>query len=114
MLDGRQQTGLIAMATDTSKGVSGLPSYRNAQLRLRARMWGADDLDAFSSHAGRDLTPPFSVVRTLCLLAAAQAGVDAIDAVSTKPRDEEQSVTEVAQARRDGFAAKAAGLQSSH
>ncbi|GAB7550185.1 CoA ester lyase [Cupriavidus sp. 8B] len=113
LLGGKQQTGIIAMATETSEGVFGLSSYRNAPMRLRALMWGVDDLaadlGAFSSHAGRELTPPFSVARTMCLLAAAQAGVDAIDAVSTKLGDEAQIVAEAAQARRDGFVAKAAG-----
>lgn len=116
LLGSTQQTGIIAMATETSEGVFGLASYRNAPMRLRALMWGVDDLaadlGAFSAHAGRELTSPFSVARTMCLLAAAQAGVDAIDAVSTKLGDEVQIEEEAARARRDGFAAKAAGHPS--
>jgi len=116
LLGSTQRTGIIAMATETSEGVFGLASYRNAPMRLRALMWGVDDLaadiGAFSSHAGAELTSPFSVARTMCLLAAAQAGVDAIDAVSTKLGDEAQIEDEAARARRDGFAAKAAGHPS--
>ncbi|KAF7964047.1 hypothetical protein AWV80_02765 [Cupriavidus sp. UYMU48A] len=85
-------------------------------MRLRALMWGVDDLaadlGALSSRAGRELTSPFSIARTMCLLAAAQAGVDAIDAVSTKLGDEAEIEDEAARARRDGFAAKAAGHPS--
>jgi citrate lyase subunit beta/citryl-CoA lyase len=116
LLGSKQQTGIIAMATETSEGVFGLSSYRNAPMRLRALMWGVDDLaadlGAFSSHVGGELTSPFSIARTMCLLAAAQAGVDAIDAVSTRLGDEAQIEEEASRARRDGFAAKAAGHPS--
>lgn len=112
LLDSACEIGIIAMATESSEGVFGLSSYRNAPMRLRALMWGVDDLaadlGAFSAHAGRELTSPFSVARTMCLLAAAQAGIDAIDAVSTSLADPDQVGVEAAQARRDGFAAKAA------
>ncbi|QYY33528.1 CoA ester lyase (plasmid) [Cupriavidus pinatubonensis] len=112
LLEGKWETGIIAMATESSEGVFGLSSYRNAPMRLGALMWGVDDLaadlGAFSSHVGRDLTAPFSVARTMCLLAAAQAGIDAIDAVSTSPTDDAQIFQEAMQARRDGFTAKAA------
>lgn len=116
MLDSAWETGIIAMATESSEGVFGLSSYRNAPMRLRALMWGVEDLaadlGAFSSHAGRDLTAPFSVARTMCLMAAARAGIDAIDAVSTSLTDGEQIALEAAQAKRDGFSAKAAAHPS--
>jgi citrate lyase subunit beta/citryl-CoA lyase len=48
----------------------------------------------------------------MCLLAAAQAGIDAIDAVSTSLADADQFAQEAAQARRDGFTAKAAAHPS--
>lgn len=112
LLDGRWEVSIIAMATESSEGVFGLSSYRNAPMRLRALMWGVDDLaadlGAFSSHAGKELTAPFSVARTMCLLAAAQAGIDAIDAVSTRLTDPANIREESAQAKRDGFSAKAA------
>ncbi|SOZ17146.1 HpcH/HpaI aldolase/citrate lyase family protein [Cupriavidus taiwanensis] len=112
LLDGNWDTGIIAMATESSEGVFGLSSYRNAPMRLRALMWGVDDLAAdlgtLSSHDGRNLTPPFTVARTMCLLAAAQAGIDAIDAVSTDLCDTERIALEASCAKRDGFSAKAA------
>lgn len=112
LLDGKWETGIIAMATESSEGVFGLSSYRNAPMRLRALMWGVDDLaadiGAFSAHNGQQLTTPFSVARTMCLLAAAQAGIDAIDAVSTSLTDGSHIEQEAMQAKRDGFSAKAA------
>ncbi|CAG9186291.1 HpcH/HpaI aldolase/citrate lyase family protein [Cupriavidus pinatubonensis] len=116
LLDGQWETSIIAMATESSESVFGLSSYRNAPMRLRALMWGVDDLaadlGAFSTHVGKELTSPFSVARTMCLLAAAQAGIDAIDAVSTNLLDNETIAQEAAQAKRDGFAAKAAAHPS--
>lgn len=116
LLEEKWEVAIVAMATESSEGVFGLSSYRNAPMRLRALMWGVDDLaadlGAFSSHVGRELTAPFSVARTMCLLAAAQAGIDAIDAVSTSLTDPAQLGQEAAQAKRDGFAAKAAAHPS--
>ncbi|SPK70396.1 conserved protein of unknown function (plasmid) [Cupriavidus taiwanensis] len=116
LLEDRWEVSIIAMATESSEGVFGLSSYRNAPMRLRALMWGVDDLaadlGAFSSHTGKELTTRFSVARTMCLLAAAQAGIDAIDAVSTSLVDPARIGEEAAQAKRDGFSAKAAAHPS--
>nr|WP_240990269.1 CoA ester lyase [Cupriavidus taiwanensis] len=116
LLDDSWEVSVIAMATESSEGVFGLSSYRNAPMRLRALMWGVEDLaadlGAFSSHIGKDLTAPFSVARTMCLMAAAQAGIDAIDAVSTSLTDPARIQEEAAQAKRDGFVAKAAAHPS--
>ncbi|MFS8973815.1 HpcH/HpaI aldolase/citrate lyase family protein [Cupriavidus necator] len=116
LLPDNWEVAIIAMATESSEGVFGLSSYRNAPMRLRALMWGVDDLaadlGAFSSHIGKELTAPFSVARTMCLMAAAQAGIDAIDAVTTSLTDPAQIGQEAAQAKRDGFTAKAAAHPS--
>lgn len=116
LLDSTWQTSIVAMATESSEGVFGLSSYRNAPMRLQALMWCVDDLaadlGAFSSQTGHGLTTPFSVARTMCLLAAAQAGIEAIDAVSTNLATPEQIELEAAQAKRDGFTAKAAAHPS--
>lgn len=113
LLDSQWEAGIVAMATESSEGVFGLSSYRNAPMRLRALMWGVEDLaadlGAFSSHAGAELTAPFSIARTMCLMAAAQAGIDAIDAVSTTLTDVTHVGEEAMRAKRDGFTAKAAG-----
>jgi citrate lyase subunit beta/citryl-CoA lyase len=111
-LNGEWQTSIIAMATETSEGVFGLSSYRTAPMRLKALMWGVDDLaadlGAFSSQAHGELTAPFSVARTMCLLGAAQAGIGAIDAVSTTLANGDRIAEEAERAKRDGFIGKAA------
>jgi citrate lyase subunit beta/citryl-CoA lyase len=114
--DGRHKTEVIAMATESAAGVLGLASYDNPPLRLSALMWGvadlAADIGALQAISGGTFTPPFSVARTLCLLAAAQAGVQAIDAVSTDLSSDIQIEAEALLAKRDGFSAKAAAHPS--
>src|SRR5262249_45750498 len=58
--------------------------------------------------AGRWL-PPYELARSLCLLAAAAAGVPALDTVCVDVRDEAQLARQAASARRDGVAGKLAG-----
>ncbi len=55
-----------------------------------------------------NLTPPFELARTLCLVTAAAAGVQAIDGVHADFRDAAGLARDVARARRDGFTAKLA------
>ncbi|HEY2590987.1 MAG TPA: aldolase/citrate lyase family protein, partial [Steroidobacteraceae bacterium] len=54
------------------------------------------------------LTPVFELARSLCLLAAAAAGVAAIDGVHADFRDRDGLTRELARARRDGFTGKLA------
>src|SRR5690606_40552087 len=51
---------------------------------------------------------PFTLVRSLCLFAAAAAGVAAIDTVPTEINNPEALLRETRKAYRDGFSAKAA------
>ncbi|HEU6442874.1 MAG TPA: HpcH/HpaI aldolase/citrate lyase family protein, partial [Microvirga sp.] len=53
-------------------------------------------------------TDPYRLARSLTLLGAAAAGVDAIDSVFTNFRDMEGLAIECRAARRDGFVAKMA------
>src|SRR5690606_32152526 len=52
--------------------------------------------------------PTYQLVRSLCLLAAAAAGVPAIDTVHTDFRDETRLWHRALAAKRDGFAGKLA------
>jgi citrate lyase subunit beta/citryl-CoA lyase len=52
--------------------------------------------------------PPYELARSLCLLAAAGAGVPAIDTVYTKLGDATGLERQARAARRDGFAGKLA------
>lgn len=104
-------TGIIAVATETAEAVLGLGSYAGASPRLRGLMWGAEDLaaslGATTNAVEGVFTEPFRLARNLCLMAAASAGVTAIDTVSTSISDLTLVEREARAARRDGFGAKA-------
>ena len=104
-------TRIIAIATETAKALHGLADYARAGPRLAGLMWGAEDLaaalGATSNSDGRGFTSPFRLARDLCLIAARAAGVAPIDTVHTRIDDLEGLAREAADARRDGFSAKA-------
>lgn len=103
---------IIAIATESAQSVFGLSSYTNTCPRLAGLMWGAEDLGAdIGSQQARDnggFTPPFQMARSLCIMAAASAGVQAIDAVLPDLHDRDLLAEECLAAFRDGFTAKAA------
>jgi citrate lyase subunit beta/citryl-CoA lyase len=83
-------------------------SYVNSTARLAGLTWGAEDLSAaVGASATRDADgrwlPPYQMARTLCLFAAAAAGVPAIDTVFTDFKDTDGLAKYAAAARRDGF-----------
>jgi citrate lyase subunit beta/citryl-CoA lyase len=103
---------IIAIATETPQAVFALGGYAEASPRLEAITWGAEDLAACLGANNRtadgDYDGPYQLARSLCLLAAAAAGVLAIDTIYTDFRDEAGLKEECAAARRSGFAAKMA------
>ena len=105
---------IIAIATETADSLAGLDSYRHASARLQALMWGAEDLSGDTGALtnkeddGETWTPIFEFARTRCLLAAAAAGLIAIDTVPTDIHNLEGLRRETQRAYRDGFSAKAA------
>lgn len=111
---GANQTRIIAIATETAQSLAGLDSYRDASARLEGLMWGAEDLSGDigaltnKEHDGQTWTSIFEYARTRCLLAAAAAGVVAIDTVPTDIHNTEGLRLETQRAYRDGFSAKAA------
>ncbi|MGA8204925.1 MAG: aldolase/citrate lyase family protein, partial [Woeseiaceae bacterium] len=85
-----------------------LGSYAAATPRLYGLSWGAEDLAAAvgaSERRGEDgaWLPPYELARSLCLFAAAAAGVAAVDTVYTDYRDTRGLTRYAARARRDGF-----------
>lgn len=107
-------TKIIAIATETADSLAGLDSYRQCSDRLVGLMWGAEDLSgdigALTNKEpdGQTWTTIFEYARTRCLLAAAAAGVIAIDTVPTDIHNLEGLKKETQTAYRDGFSAKAA------
>lgn len=106
-------TRIVAIATETGKGVFGLSSYAGASHRLAALTWGAEDLSAdLGAETNRledgTYTDPYRLARSLLLFAASAAQVDPIDTVFTAFRDQDALRAECVAARRDGFTGKMA------
>ncbi len=106
---------VIVIATETPRALLNLGEYRpeTAGARLSGLTWGMEDLSAAIGALAKteedgSLTPVFELARSLCLIAAAAVGVQAIDGVHADFRDRTGLEREVARARRDGFTAKLA------
>jgi len=105
-------TRIIAIATETPQAVFALGRYAGTSPRLEAITWGAEDLAACIGGSNRTFEGlydgPYQLARSLCLLAAAAAGVAAIDTIYTDFRDPEGLRAEAGAAKRSGFAGKMA------
>lgn len=104
---------ILPIVTETAGAIFTLGSYVEAQARLCGMMWGCEDLAAdvgASDNRSSDkrYLPPFDLARSLCLFAAAAAGVPAIDTVFTDFKDVEELERESRAAERVGFTTKAA------
>ena len=105
-------TQIIALA-DAARSLFGMGTYRGSSMRLIGVAWSADSLrndigaetdrGPFGAYAG-----PYRLARDLTLIAAAAAGVAAIDTGFADLDDEEGLRAEALAARRDGFAGKIA------
>jgi citrate lyase subunit beta/citryl-CoA lyase len=103
------QTGMMPIATERPAALFQMQEYAESPPRLRFLTWGAEDLStAGGATANRDerghWLAPYELARSLCLFAAAAAGVPAIDTVWTDFRDGDGLAAYAAAARRDGFA----------
>jgi citrate lyase subunit beta/citryl-CoA lyase len=104
-------TRIIAVA-DTAQSLFSMGSYRDSSGRLIGIAWSAEslrsDIGAETDRNGRAYAGPYRLARDLTLLAAASAGVAAIDTVFADIHDKEGLRAEALAARRDGFAGKMA------
>jgi citrate lyase subunit beta/citryl-CoA lyase len=105
-------TRIIAVA-DTAQGLLNMESYRGSSRRLAGLAWSAGSLRAdIGAETDRDpsgaYAGAFRLARELTILAAAAAGVAAIDAALAAVADAEGLRAETIAARRDGFSAKLA------
>ncbi|MCY0095091.1 HpcH/HpaI aldolase/citrate lyase family protein [Hoeflea ulvae] len=106
-------TRIHALMTETAAGLLAAGSFSGKSGRLSALAWGAEDLAAdigASSNRNENghYTDVFRLARSMTILAAANAGVDAIDTVFTDFRDMEGLDDECRAAVRDGFSGKMA------
>jgi len=105
-------TQILPIVTETAESVRALAasSYRDAGPRLWGMLWGGEDLaaslGATGNRTGGRYHGPFLLARNLCLMAAAAAGVEAVDTVAVDIADLAGVEAEAREARRDGFSAK--------
>ncbi len=108
------QTRIVAIVTETARGVQCLSEFREPLPRLLGLMWGAEDLCAdLQGSTNRDPTTghllgPYRHARDACLIAARACGAQPIDAVYTAFRDEDGLRRECIEHRALGFGHKAA------
>ena len=105
-------TRIIALA-DAARSLFGMGSYRGSSARLSAIAWSAEELrNDIGAETDRDpsgaYAGPYRLARDLTLIAAASAGVAAIDTGFADLHDEKGLRAEALAARRDGFAGKIA------
>jgi citrate lyase subunit beta/citryl-CoA lyase len=105
-------TRVIAIATETPAAMFAIGNYAGVSARLSGITWGAEDLAAaiggHNRRADGVYEDIYRLARALCLVAAAAAGVAAIDTIYTDFRDEAGLAAECAAAKRAGFAGKMA------
>jgi citrate lyase subunit beta/citryl-CoA lyase len=104
---------IMVIATETPLALLDMSGYAHASGRLAALTWGAEDLSAALGARRRteaDGSPSFTfeLARSLCVIAAAAAGVQAVDGVHAQFRDAAGLERELVRARNDGFTGKLA------
>jgi len=105
---------LLPVATETARAPFALSAYADAGLtRLWGMTWGAEDLSSAlgaRTNKGPDGTwaPTYKMVRSLCLLAAKSAGVEAVETLYADFRDEAGLIADCQEAAREGFTGRIA------
>jgi citrate lyase subunit beta/citryl-CoA lyase len=106
--------GILPVATETAKAPFRLGDYTDAGLsRLRGLTWGAEDLSAAigastNLDAGGQWTLTYRMARSLTLLAAHSAGVQAIETLYVDYADEAGLRESCRRAREEGFTGRIA------
>ncbi len=103
--------GVIAMVTDTPRAVLEMSSFIGSTPRLHGLGWGKSALrTGIGASSARDshghITGPFALARSLCVVAAHAAEVQAIDCIYGDFRNTGGLARECLEAARDGFTAK--------
>ena len=106
-------TRILPVATEVAGALFSLNTYAGCSARLAGLTWGAEDLAtsvgaSTNKKDNGEFDDTFLLARSLCLLAAAHAGVQAIDTLSVDFRNTESLQSDVQRARRQGFSGKLA------
>ncbi len=99
---------IVPVATETPQAMLAMHGFAGPIARLAAVTWGAEDLStAIGAVSNRDeggaYSPLYEWAASLCLCAAAAAGVPAVDTVFTDFRDADGLVAACRASRRRGF-----------
>ncbi len=99
---------IMVVATETPQAMFALGSYTPPHARLMGLTWGAEDLAAAIGATGNkepdgQWTEPYRLARSMCLFAAASAGIVPVETLYADFRDGEGLETDCRRARRDGF-----------
>ena len=106
-------TRILPVATEVAGALFSLNTYAGCSARLAGLTWGAEDLAtsvgaSTNKKDNGEFDDTFLLARSLCLLAAAHAGVQAIDTLSVDFRNTESLQADVQRSRRQGFSGKLA------
>ena len=106
-------TRIMPVATEVAGALFELNSYAGSSPRLAGLTWGAEDLATAvgastnkDEHGEFDFT--FQLARSLCLLAASHAQVQAVDTLTVDFKNSERLKKDVMHARKSGFTGKLA------
>ena len=104
---------VIALITECAEAVLNAATFARAPARVTGYSWGAEDLAAdIGASANRtdegEFEFTFRLARASCLLAAAAAGVAAVDTTDIEFRDVAAVERRARASRRDGFVGKLA------
>lgn len=99
---------ILPVATETAQAMLNMQSFCTPLPRLAAVTWGAEDLSAaIGAEANRDedgqYSPLYALAGSLCLCAAAAAGVPAIETIHADFRDATALAATSRASRRRGF-----------
>jgi citrate lyase subunit beta/citryl-CoA lyase len=105
--------GLLPLITESAGALLKAASFTALPARVRGLTWGAEDLAAdlgapVNRTADGEYEFTYALARSLCLLAAAAAGVPAFDTVDTEFRDAAAVERRARSSRRQGFVGKLA------
>ena len=106
-------TRILPVATEVAGALFSLNTYAGCSARLAGLTWGAEDLAtavcaSTNKKDNGEFDDTFVLARSLCLLAAAHAGVQAIDTLSVDFRHADSLQADVQRAKRQGFSGKLA------
>lgn len=110
---GHGRVRIIPVVTETPAAMFELKTYKGASSRLLGLTWGAEDLStALGASTNRlesgEYEFTYQLARSLCLIGAHAAGVQALETITANFRDQALLAREVRASRRAGFTGKIA------